>query len=481
LKDAVRLVSGNRRLASLSLDRRPVMSHDEARTDDAERRKNVIQLDRHTSRYRVEFEQLADDFHAKCPVAWNDTHGGYWFASGNKELFDIARRADVLSNDYDLTGDGTGYLGISIPPPTGQRVTRGGFLEMDPPAQRHYRQALNPYLSPAAVARWVPVIEELTRACLDEVIESGRIDFVDDLANIVPAVLTLAMLGMPLKDWDVYCEPTHAAVYTPMDSPDYPRVQELQLRMGMHMMETINEIRADPRPGLINELLTIEVDGYRPDDMEILGVVMLLIGGGFDTTTALTAHSLEWLAEHPDERERLSRERHTLLDSATEEFLRFFTPAQGDGRTISQDCEINGTRFKEGERLWLSWAMANRDATVFPDPHRVRLDRTGNRHSSFGLGIHRCIGSNVARATFKSMLTAVLDRMPGYVCSPGGAVHYDTTGVINGMKNLPATFTPGRRLGAGLADTIERMQRVVDEQRIAEPVTVRKGRARIKD
>jgi cytochrome P450 len=437
-----------------------------------------VELDRHTSRYRLEFEQLADEFHAKCPVAWNDTHGGYWFANGNAEVFDIARRADVLSNDNDIAGVRQGYRGISIPAPP-QPAIQGGFLEMDPPDQRYYRQALNPYLSPAAVARWKPVMEELTRACLDEVIESGRIDFVDDLANVVPAVVTLAMLGLPLKDWAVYCEPAHATVYTPVDSPDFPRVRDAQYRMGEHLMRGVAEIRETPRPGLIDELLRIDLDGRRPDEMELLGVLTLLIGGGFDTTTALTAHSLEWLSEHPEERERLGRERESLLDSGTEEFLRFFTPAQGDGRTISQDCEIDGVRFSEGERLWLSWAMANRDEKVFPDPHRVQLDRPGNRHSSFGLGIHRCIGSNVARATFKTMLTAVLDRMPDFACTPGGAVHYDTTGVINGMKNLPAVFTPGRRLGAGLDETLDRLQRICDDQRLAEPVTVRKARAEL--
>jgi cytochrome P450 len=240
-------------------------------------------------------------------------------------------------------------------------------------------------------------------------------------------------------------------------------------------------IRANPRPGLINALLTTEINGNMPDDMELLGVIMLIVGGGFDTTTALTAHSLEWLSENPTERERLIRERATLLDSATEEFLRFYTPAQGDGRTVSQDCELNGTQFKEGDRLWLSWAMANRDATVFEDPHTVHLDRAGNRHSSFGLGIHRCIGSNVARATFKTMLTAVLDRMPDFVCDKSGAVHYDTTGVINGMKNLPATFTPGKRLGPGLDETIARLQQVCDEQALAEPVTRHAEKAKLSD
>jgi cytochrome P450 len=344
---------------------------------------------------------------------------------------------------------------------------------MDPPEQRHYRQALNPYLSPAAVARWTPFVDELVRAALDEKIETGSIDFVDDLANIVPAVLTLAMMGLPLADWPVYCEPAHACVYTPPDSPDWPRVLGKQVEMTERLYRAIPEIREHPRPGLIDALIHATVNGETPSDLDINGTLGLLIIGGFDTTTALTAHVLEYLSGHPDERARLSAERETLLDSATEEFLRFFAPAPGDGRTVSADCEIAGVRFAEGERVWLSYAMANRDPAVFPDPNTIDLARTGNRHSSFGLGIHRCIGSNLARMTFKRMLLAVLDRMPGYACDPAGTVHYTTIGTIQGMRHLPATFPPGPRLGPGLAETLAVLQQACDEQRLAEPVTAR--------
>jgi len=377
---------------------------------EAARKARRYHYDRHAPDYRHHFEEITQELHHQCPVAWSDTYGGHWVASGHQEVFDIARRADVLSNDKDVTGEGRGYQGISIP--AVDTEFRGGFLEMDPPEQRHYRQALNPYLSPAAVARWTPFVDELARASLDEKIESGSIDFVDDLANIVPAVLTLAMMGLPLADWPVYCEPAHAGVYTPPDSPDMPRVREQSIQMGMRLYQAIPEIRENPRPGLIDALIHAKINGEAPADPDIAGVLGLLIGGGFDTTTALTAHTLEYLSEHPGERERLSRERDTLLDSATEEFLRFYTPAPGDGRTISADCQIAGTSFKEGERLWISWAMANRDPAVFPEPNQIDLERKGNRHTSFGLGIHRCIGSNMARMTFKRMLIAVLDRMP---------------------------------------------------------------------
>ena len=258
---------------------------------------------------------------------------------------------------------------------------------------------------------------------------------------------------------------------------DIDKIVAMHRQMGLDLLNNMIEIRENPRPGIVNGLIQMRIDGEPAPDLEIMGNLGLVIGGGFDTTTALTAHSMEWLSQHPDQRERLSRERDTLLDSATEEFLRYFTPAPGDGRTFSDDVEIEGTQFKEGERLWISWAMANRDPSVFTEPNKIIMDRKGNRHFSFGLGVHRCIGSNVARTVFKSMLTAVLDRIPDYDCDPEGTVHYETIGVIQGMRHLPATFSPGPRLGAGLDETLQKLQRICDEQELARPITERKEAA----
>jgi cytochrome P450 len=448
----------------------------EGTVTDSEHTKNRYHYDRHTPEYRFQFEKITQELHEKCPVAWTDTHGGHWVASSSQAVFELAR-CPYISNDHDVNGERRGYQGITIP--AKPIPLRAGILEMDPPEHRTYRGVLNPYLSPAAVQRWEPFIDEVVRASIDEKIEDGRMDFVDDLANVAPAVITLAMLGIPLKDWPIYSEPTHALVYTPEDSPETPGVIERNQQMAMALLANVSEIRDNPRPGIIDGLLKLRIDGQPAPDMEILGMLTLLIGGGFDTTTALTAHSLEWLGQNPDQRERLRRERDTLLDSATEEFLRFYTPAPGDGRTFSEDVEIDGTQFKEGERLYISWAMANRDPSVFPEPNKIILDRKGNRHFGFGLGIHRCVGSNLGRTVFKAMLNAVLDRIPDYRCDPEGTVHYETIGVIQGMRHLPATFTPGRRLGPGLAETLEKLQKVCEEQELARPITERKAAAQV--
>ena len=431
-----------------------------------------VDFDHHTPDYRDRFVEVKDELQQKCPLAWSPNYGGFWVTAGHREVFETARRAEYMSNDHDPEGVRRGYQGVQIPK---RSPFQAGFLEKDPPEQREYRQALNAYLSPAAVARWQPMAADLSRACINEVISTGRIDFVDHLTNIVPAVQTMALLGIPLTDWAFYCEPTHATVSTPTTSPEYPRVIEAQMQSIAKMGESIAEIRETPRPGMIDGLVHCTVGGVPLTDADIVTTVYLLIGGGLDTTTALTANALNWLHDHPEHREALVADFH-LLDTATEEFLRYFTPAQTDARTVSQDCEILGHSFKEGERILLSWAMANRDPSIFPDPDEVVLDRFPNRHNAFGLGVHRCIGSNVARMQFKAMLTEVLRRLPDYRCVQEGADRYETTGVINGWNHLPAVFTSGEPLGPGLEETISTWQDRCDQDGLAERVTKREHR-----
>src|SRR5690606_32489900 len=190
----------------------PLLSVDDIITY-AERKKHRYHFDRHTPEYRLQFEKITEEMHAKCPMAWTDTYGGHWVAADSKPVFELAR-CPVVSNHHDITGE-TPFQGITIPKASRATVVRGGILEMDEPEHSIYRGALNPYLSPAAIKRWEPFVHEITRAAIDEKIESGEIDFVEDLANVVPAVFTLAMMGIELKKWKVYSEPTHASVYTP--------------------------------------------------------------------------------------------------------------------------------------------------------------------------------------------------------------------------------------------------------------------------
>lgn len=435
----------------------------------------VVAFDQHSATYKAKSAELGHEIRSRCPVAWTQAHSGYWVVTGREILGDLAKRPDLLSNDHDPRGERRGYQGVAIPTPAGQQ-TRGGFLEMDPPEQLEFRRVLNPQLSPSAVERWRTMVTELSRACLDEVVASGRIDFVDDLANIVPAVLTMGVLGFPLSDWAFYSDPIHAIVYTPPASPAYGRVIEQMIALGVRLAEEVERARANPRPGLVASLVAAQSnDPTTFNDDDLLGTLILLISGGFDTTTALTAHALQWLGCHPQEQARIG-EDPSLLDTATEEFLRFTTPAQGGARTIAADCEIGGYRFREADRVWLSYAMANRDPEAFPDPDEVVIDRFPNRHAAFGLGVHRCIGSNLARMTFKIMIQEVLRRIPDFVVEAEGVVRYEDVGTINGFQHMPASFTPGVTQGDALDQVIRRWQAVLDaEAELEEAADARQG------
>lgn len=424
----------------------------------------VVDFDQHSVDYRNRYPELSHELRSKCPVTWSKNYGGYWVVTGLEEVSAFYRRPDLFSAIKDLTDPDSPFRGIQIPD-TNPQIT-AGFLEMDPPIQLAYRHVLNPYLSPAAIQRWEPLVREFTHACVDEVIETGRLDFVDDIANIVPAILTMAMLGLPLVDWEIYCEPVHASVYTPPDSPDLPRVQQAAYAMVLRLAECVAEARRQPRPGIIKALIEAEFDGAPLTDEGIIGTTFLVIGGGFDTTTSLTASAWRWLAEHPSERARLVADRR-LLDPATEEFLRYFTPAQGDARTVTKDCEVAGYHFAQGDRVLMGYAMPNRDPRVFANPDELQLDRFPNRHAAFGLGNHRCIGSNIARMQFKTMMWETLQRLGDYTVNGDAAVRYESIGVINGYQHLPATFTPGTKVGPGLAETMRIWQARLDEEAAA--------------
>jgi cytochrome P450 len=188
------------------------------------------------------------------------------------------------------------------------------------------------------------------------------------------------------------------------------------------------------------------VDGRRLTDGELQSVLWNLVAGGLDTTTSLTALALHHLDAHPDQRARLV-EDPALVAPATEEFLRYFSVNETLTRTVSRDTELGGQRLCRGEHLMLSWLSANRDEAVFDRADEVVLDREANPHLAFGVGPHRCIGMHMARTMFQVLLTGVLARIPDYAVDRDATRFYAGNPELNGVVTMPATFTPGPRVG----------------------------------
>jgi len=175
-------------------------------------------------------------------------------------------------------------------------------------------------------------------------------------------------------------------------------------------------------------------------------MIELLISGGVGTTASLVSQTLVHLSRHPDQRQQLI-EQPDLMPRAVEEFLRAFSPTQALARTVTRDTQFRGCPLKKGDRALLAWSSANRDPTQFEDPDDVVLTRWPNRHTAFGMGIHRCAGAHLGRAIARELIGQVLRRMPDYVVDGEGLQTYAHQGVNAGYQRIPATFTPGRRLG----------------------------------
>lgn len=174
-------------------------------------------------------------------------------------------------------------------------------------------------------------------------------------------------------------------------------------------------------------------------------IVDLLLAGGVGTTASLVSQALVWLAEHPAVRQRLIDDP-SLMDHAVEEFLRYFSPTQALARTVTKDTEFQGCPMKKGDRVLLSWSSANRDEKLFDNPDEIDIERWPNRHTAFGIGVHRCAGSHLGRYMSKTLITQILERMPDYEVDFSALERYPHQGTNMGWQRIPATYTPGPRV-----------------------------------
>jgi cytochrome P450 len=400
----------------------------------------VVDFDHTSPEYAADSLTIFREIRATCPVGWTDAHDGFWVAASYRAVFDASRDDATFSSKKGRHGD-LDYTGIVIPvEPTLHLLP----IEVDPPELRPYRKVMNPAFGPTMVAGLVPEFERLTSWCIDRVIESGEIDFVDDLTSPVPAMATLLIVGLPVDDWERYAHAFHGLVANRPGTPGHGEALLLIHGIGTTVAAEIADRRQHPRDDLITMLTQVDVGGRGLDDEEIVAILITTLGGGIDTTTALTTHALAYLGEHPEHRERLVKDE-ALMSSFCEEMLRYHSPVQGFARTVTKDTELDGSNLCRGERLFLSYAAANHDPRAFDRPEEIVLDRHPNRHTAFGVGAHRCVGSTLARAEFAVMVRAVLTRMPDYRLGDG-AVRYSNISTANGWHRLPATFTPGERL-----------------------------------
>ncbi|HVW32080.1 MAG TPA: cytochrome P450 [Acidimicrobiia bacterium] len=401
----------------------------------ADKQPVTIDFDHHAPGHAADPYPTYAKYRSGCPVAWSEHHGGYWV------LFDYAS-VYAAARDDDTFRSGPSSSIPLLPAPFPMIP-----METDAPDTQKWRRMLSTEFTPAAAKDLEPSIYADGHALLDEVIERGECDIIKEFATPLPARVILRLLGFDPARWPEFVGWVHDIVHGMETDPG--RAFEAAFAMLGEINTAIETRRQHGLTGdIVSKLMASTFDGRPVADQEIAAYVMLLIFGGLDTTTASLGNAMVRMQQQPHLRQQLLH-RPELIPNAVEEFLRYDSPLQAVGRNIAKDVEMGGRCLKAGERALLVWASANRDEAQFPHADEIDFERAENRHLSFIVGLHRCLGSNLGRSMFRIMLELVLERMPDFELTGDPDDHrFADAGNVYALASLPVRFTPGRRLRA---------------------------------
>ena len=369
----------------------------------------------------------------RAPVAWHPYGDGPGFLA-------VTGYADVHAVSRDSTtwsSEATGVF-FGLPSPVEATQLSLMMLTMDPPRHTALRALVSKGFTPRQVGRLHGRVGDLARQIVDDVIERGECDFVEDVAGALPSYVIAEMVGISLDDGRRLYALTE--IMNGHDSLNNETVVAAQMEMFSYAQELADRKRAEPGDDIASSLLHAEVDGQRLSDLEFNLFFLLLINAGGDTTRNLVAAGTLALMQHPDQLARL-RADASLMPTAIEEMLRWTSPVTVFARTATVDTELSGTPVEQGERVAIFYPSANRDEHRFDDPDRFDIRRDPNPHVAFGGGGHHfCLGANLARVEAAAIFPEVLTRMTDLELT--GPVERVRSALMNGIKSMPVRFTP---------------------------------------
>jgi cholest-4-en-3-one 26-monooxygenase len=377
------------------------------------------------------------------PVHWQDEPGGpgFWAITRYEDCVTVNRDYERFSSaaqgtmPFEMGADEIAQQGLMM-------------LNMDPPLHTRYRRLVNKGFTPRMVRDLEESIHRSADAIIDEVIETGRTDFVTQISAELPLQVIAELLGVPQEDRHRMFEWSNRMVGN--EDPEYQDQTELALTSALELYAYASELfakkRIDPHADLMSALTTVEIEGEQLSDMELELFFLLLTVAGNETTRNLMSGAMHAFFEHPNQWQRLLADR-SLLPSAVDEMLRFVTPVMNFRRTAMVDTELSGTKIAAGDKVVFFHASANRDEDIFTDPDTFDVGRDPNPHIAFGGGgPHFCLGTNLARMEIRVMFEHLLDRMPDIRLD--GEVQRLQSQFINGVKHIPVAFTPSARVGS---------------------------------
>jgi len=381
-----------------------------------------------------------------------DEHNNIWVVSKYDDVSYVERQPELFCSGQGIRPKGGGAGNLSI-------------VSLDDPEHARQRRLVSCGFTPSRITQMFDHVRELARGLVDSIAARGECDFVEDIAKPLPLIVIAELLGLPVEDRRQLGEwsDTMMSAEGAEDEND-PRLQhagEAWAAYVTYLVELLEDRRAHPRGDLISILLQSADSGalqFHEDELqsrlaagalpmsdltgdELLMFLVLLLVAGNETTRNALSGGIDALSRFPEEREKLLGDL-SLVNSATEEILRFVSPVISFSRTATRDTELRGRTIREGDVLLNVYPSANRDADVFEHPHAFKVDRTPNLHLAFGTGPHFCLGANLARTEIRILLEELFTRLPDLRVAPGAAPERSPNALVTTVDHLPVVFTP---------------------------------------
>jgi cholest-4-en-3-one 26-monooxygenase len=406
---------------------------------------DLLDLDRFQ---RLEHHEMFKRLRNEAPVYWTDlpVGQGFWSVSRHKDLIGVNRDTATYSSEAG---------GVSILTPDEIEGGAGGtdprglmMLYMDPPKHTRYRLLVNKGFTPRMIGLIEQYLKHRAVLIVDNIIERGSCDFVDDLAAELPLQAIAEIMGVPQEERRMLFDWSNRMIG--LDDPEYAGEDgaAASMELFMYSNELAKKRREDPRDDIVTKLINAEVDGDKLSELEFDMFMMLLTVAGNETTRNTTAWGMWALMQNPDQYKALSADIDGKLDRAIEEILRWATPVYHFRRTAMADAEIAGQEIKQGDKVVIWHTSADRDESVFDDPFRFDIERWPNEHIAFGGGgPHFCLGANLARMELKLIFREILERIPDMTLTAEPSIL--RSNFIGGIKHMPVTYQAGARKNPG--------------------------------
>jgi cytochrome P450 len=371
------------------------------------------------------------------PVHW-DAYLHAWVVTRYDDVVTVLQR---FSAERSPTPEQLTALGLEELNPIARVLVRQ-MIFRDPPAHTRLRALCAAAFTPARTEALRQHIQDITDSLIDAVLPRGGMDVIADLANLLPATVTAELMGVPvadrdqLKEWSIdFSEMLGNFQHNPGRTARMLQVVE---DMTSYYRAQIKELERHPNAGVVHALMSAEVDGDRLSEEEVIANSIITMTGGQETTTNLIGNGLLALMQNPEQL-ALLRSDLSLIPSAVEELLRYESPIQYTIRLAPEDTELGRKRIRKRQAVVALLGAANHDPARFPDPDRLDLTRTDNRHLAFAWASHYCFGAPLARVEGQIAFSTLLQRTQDLKMEPGALVWRHNM-IFRGLERLPVSF-----------------------------------------